>query len=81
MLVERVGPTRYIRPFFCVGVLGAWTTMSTFALEADLLVRDGHAATAIAYVVATVAFGVSSARLGMTLARQFDRGRPQWTSR
>ena len=51
LLLERVGPTRYVRPFFCVGVLGAWTTMSTFAVEGDLLVKSGRAAMAIVYVM------------------------------
>ena len=72
LLLERVGPTRLVRPFFCVGVLGAWTTMSTFAVEGDLLFKDGHAATAVLYVVATVVVGVAATWIGVTLARTFD---------
>ena len=72
LLLERGGSTRYVRPFFCVGVLGAWTTMSTFAVEGDLLVKDGHVATALVYVVATVVVGVSFTWIGVALARAFD---------
>jgi len=72
LLLERVGATRYIRPFFCVGVLGAWTTMSTFAVEDDLLIKDGHVATAIAYVVATLVVGLAAMWVGVAVARAFD---------
>jgi len=61
-----------VRPFFCVGVLGAWTTMSTFAVEGDLLFKDGHAGTAVAYVVATVVVGVLATSIGVVIARAFD---------
>jgi len=72
LLLERVGATRYVRPFFCVGVLGAWTTMSTFAVEGDLLVKDGHAATAVAYVLATLVVGIAATWAGVGVARTFD---------
>jgi CrcB protein len=77
LLLERFGPTRYVRPFFCVGVLGAWTTMSTFAVEGDLLVKDGHAATALLYVLATVVVGVAATWVGVAVARAFDPVRAQ----
>lgn len=72
LLLERVGPTRLVRPFFCVGVLGAWTTMSTFAVEFDLLLKDGHSPTAVLYVLATVVVGVAATWIGVALARTFD---------
>ena len=72
LLLERVGSPRYVRPFFCVGVLGAWTTMSTFAVEGDLLVKDGHVATAFVYVLATVFVGVFATWIGVALARALD---------
>jgi CrcB protein len=69
LLLERFAPNRYARPFLCVGVLGAWTTMSTFSVETDLLVRDGYAGAAVAYVVATVVVGLAAGWLGLLLAR------------
>ena len=75
LLLERVGSTRYVRPFFCVGVLGAWTTMSTLAVESDLLVKDGHATTALVYILATLVVGVSATWVGVALARALDPAR------
>src|SRR3954451_11683832 len=65
VLLARWPQHRYARPFLCVGVLGGWTTMSTFAVESDLLVRDGHAGTAVMYVLATVAAGVLATTAGL----------------
>jgi fluoride exporter len=72
LLLERFGSTRYVRPFFCVGVLGAWTTMSTFAVEGDLLVKDGHLTTAVLYVLVTVVVGIGATWTGVVLARTAD---------
>src|SRR6476660_5691277 len=58
LIVERWSSPRLARPFLCVGVLGAWTTVSTFVTESDLLVRGGDAAIALAYVVATIVAGL-----------------------
>lgn len=69
-ILETVGLTRFARTFLCVGVLGSWTTMSTFAGESDLLVRSGHAAMAIAYCMATVVGGVAATWLGIASARR-----------
>jgi CrcB protein len=71
-LLERVGAAKYVRPFFCVGVLGAWTTMSTFAVEGDLLLRDGHVATAVLYALATLVVGTGATWIGLALARTVD---------
>lgn len=69
VVLRRLGPTSYLRPFLCVGVLGAWTTMSTFAVEVDLLVNGGYVATAAAYAALTVVAGLSAARAGALIAR------------
>ncbi len=61
---------RYARPFLCVGLLGGWTTMSTFAVESDLLVRDGHAATALLYVLATLVAGLLATSAGLLTGRR-----------
>jgi CrcB protein len=60
---------RFVRLFAGVGLLGAWTTMSTVAVEADTLVRVGDAALALAYLLASVAAGVAAAALGTVLGR------------
>lgn len=64
---RRVSPL--VRPFTCVGFLGAWTTMSALAVEADLLVRDGDVAVALAYLAATVVVGTAATACGLALGR------------
>jgi fluoride exporter len=73
VLLDRFPANRYLRPFVCVGVLGAWTTMSTLAAETDLLVRDGHLAIAIGYVAATLGAGIGATVVGIGVARLLPR--------
>lgn len=63
-IAERLPQNRLARPVLCTGLLGAYTTFSTFAVEAVLLARDGHAAAGVAYVLASVAAGLAAALLG-----------------
>ena len=57
------------RAFFAVGVLGAYTTFSSLAMETVLLVKDHHAGLGVAYMGATIAFGLLSAWIGSLAAR------------
>jgi CrcB protein len=56
-----------VRTGLFVGLLGGFTTYSTFAFESSVLVRDGMAGVAASYVVATLVFGVGAAWLGLIL--------------
>ena len=58
-----------MRPFLATGLLGAYTTFSTLAVEAVLLVREHNIAGAIVYGVCTIGVGLFAVWLGMTLAR------------
>lgn len=81
LILTRRLRSRYLRPFFCVGVLGAWTTMSTLALEDDLLLRGDRVATAVGYLVITVVIGLLAVWCGMALAgRLHRRRRRRWVS-
>jgi CrcB protein len=60
---------RYLRPLLGTGFLGAYTTYSTFAVETDLLVKNGHWPIALAYVVASFAVGLVAASAGLRLGR------------
>ncbi len=53
-----------VRPLFVIGLLGGWTTYSTLAVEATLLAKDGHVATSVAYLAATVLGGVALVIIG-----------------
>ena len=73
VLLERFPPTRYVRPFLATGILGAYTTMSTFTVETSLLIKDGHAATAALYGLGSVVAGVGLAYAGIVVARHTPR--------
>ena len=69
LLLERFAPTRYVRPFFATGILGAYTTMSTYLVETAVLIKDGHATTGIVYGVGSLVVGVALTYTGIELAR------------
>lgn len=69
LLLERFPPTRLVRPFLATGVLGAFTTMSTYEVETVLLVKNGHPLTAIVYGVASLLAGLALAYLGILAGR------------
>lgn len=65
-------PHRLIRPALGTGVLGGFTTFSTFAAEDRALLGDGRLATAAGYLAASVIIGVLAAAAGMTLVRRLE---------
>lgn len=67
------GRRRQWRLTAATGFLGAYTTYSTFVVQADLLVRSGHSDRAILYVAATLAGGLVAAGAGMVLG-EIGRG-------
>ena len=73
LLIERFPPTRYLRAFLATGVIGAYTTMSTFAVEVVVLVKDGHVGTGIAYMISSVFAGVGLSYLGVRIGRLTPR--------
>lgn len=52
-----------------IGFLGAFTTFSTFAFEATALVRAGRAASAAAYVAASLLAGLVASAAGFVAGR------------
>lgn len=70
LAVERWPPTTYVRPFLATGILGAYTTWSTFMVQDDELVRAGHLLGAAGYVAASLAAGLAAAYGGILLARR-----------
>lgn len=66
-------PHRYVRPFLGVGVLGGYTTFSTYVLDTRTLLADGHPATALTYLFGTVVVGLLAVALGVVLARVLVR--------
>jgi fluoride exporter len=72
VLLERWPGSRYARPFLGVGVLGGFTTFSTYVLDVRTLVADERVGLAAAYLVATLVVGLAAAWLGMVAARWVD---------
>jgi CrcB protein len=66
VVIERRPEWAHWRLPLGTGVLGGFTTMSTLAVEADQLARDGHGSTAVLYVAA----GVLAALAGMRVAER-----------
>ena len=75
VIVERLRPTRLLRPFLATGVLGAFTTMSTYQVETAVLVKDGHAATAALYSAGSLVAGLTAAYLGLVAGRRSTLGK------
>jgi CrcB protein len=69
LLLERFPPSRYLRPFLATGILGAFTTMSTYELETALLIKDGHPLTGIVYALGSLAAGLALAYAGILAGR------------
>lgn len=52
-----------------VGVLGGFTTFSTFSLDALELVQDGHPGRAAAYIASSLLLCLGGTAVGLVLAR------------
>jgi fluoride exporter len=72
VIAESRYPSRYVRPFFATGLLGAYTTFSTLAVEAGLLTSGGAPDVAALYSGATLIAGVAAAWIGMRLGRSLS---------
>lgn len=62
-------PHRYLRPFLGVGLLGGYTTFSTYMLESRDLLVGGHEATPVAYLAGSLAAGLVAVWVGILSAR------------
>jgi CrcB protein len=54
VLVQRVWHGQLIRPFLGVGVLGGFTTFSTYIGDIQVMIAQGHPRTALAYLAGTL---------------------------
>ena len=75
LVLDRLPPTRYVRPLIGTGFCGGLTTFSTLAVEIDLLVKAGRVALAIGYLAASLGAGMVAVFAGMALARVSSTGR------
>jgi CrcB protein len=68
IIADRISLRFYWREFVFVGLLGGFTTFSTFGLDTITLLRTGPSILAIANIVAHVALGLAAVYGGMVLA-------------
>ncbi|WLW57487.1 fluoride efflux transporter CrcB [Streptomyces sp. YU58] len=61
---------RLVRPFFGTGVLGGFTTFSTYAVDIEKLVDAGHPRTGLAYLAATVLAALTAVWLAAATTRR-----------
>ena len=59
----------WVKPLIMVGVLGGFTTFSSFSLQTVTLLQNGEPLKAIAYVLASVVVCLLAVWLGLVLAR------------
>lgn len=73
------GPRRAVRLGVGTGLIGGFTTYSTFVLETVSLAQNGHPAVGVAYALVSIVLGVVAAGAGIGLAgaswRQIARRR------
>lgn len=78
-------PHRLVRPFIGIGVIGGFTTFSTFAVDAERLLHQQRPGTALLYVLCTLlasAAALAAATIGSQLAgRQLLAARIQRVER
>jgi CrcB protein len=59
-----------LRLFLITGILGGFTTFSTFSMEVGLLHQRGQTGAAVVYALASVVCGIAAMFAGMHLTRQ-----------
>ncbi|HEX3505934.1 MAG TPA: fluoride efflux transporter CrcB [Xanthobacteraceae bacterium] len=65
----KIGLPQRWRLFLTTGILGGFTTFSTFSLEAALLYERGAATSAAIYVIGSVVLGIAALFAGMAIVR------------
>ncbi|MFI8489397.1 fluoride efflux transporter CrcB [Streptomyces rubrogriseus] len=61
---------RLVRPFFGTGVLGGFTTFSTYAVDIQRLVDEGEARSGLAYLAVTLVAAIAAVWLAVTVTRR-----------
>ena len=76
LILEHWPPTRFVRPFVGIGILGGFTTFSTFVVETDRLLGARLSGVAAAYVGISLVGGFVAVGLGGLAAdRLWSAGR------
>jgi CrcB protein len=77
LVTEVWADRRLVRPFLGVGVLGGYTTFSTYVVDIQRLTDARAGGTALAYLAATVVAALAATYAGLIVARWAIRRRPR----
>lgn len=75
LISEAVSVHRLVRPFFGTGVLGGFTTFSTYAVDIRQLFGEGRPGTALGYLAATLCAALLAVWSAATATRRVLRRR------
>ena len=67
--VYRAGVPQHVRLFLTTGILGGFTTFSTFSLDAALMIERHQFGAAAGYAVGSVAAGLAALFFGLAVFR------------
>jgi CrcB protein len=73
LVIERWQKRPLVRPFFGTGILGGFTTFSTYAVDTRTLLAAHHPGTAAAYLGGTLGVGLVAVVAGLRLAERVIR--------
>jgi CrcB protein len=80
-LLEVWPPRRFLRPLLAVGLIGGYTTFSTYAAGVMMLLTGGAPALADAYALTSVVAALAAVWVGMKAARAAAKARRTGGSR
>lgn len=69
LILDYWPPSRYLRPFVGVGILGSYTTFSTYMLDTRNLLAAGRFPAAAGYMFGSLIVGLMAVGLGVLIAR------------
>ncbi len=75
VLLDLTAPHRLLRPFLGIGVLGGYTTFSTYAVDTQRLLADGRPVTALTYFLVTPVLALLAVWLGTAATQALRRRR------
>jgi len=73
-VIEARGAHRLLRPFVGVGILGGFTTFSTFGVDVDTLLHDHRPGLALGYLALTLVGCLLAVTAAFHLASRALRG-------
>jgi fluoride exporter len=75
LIVEVSVAHRLVRPFLGIGVLGGFTTFSTYTVQTQQLLQVDRALLALGYLLGTPVAALLAVQLGIVLTRLVTRRR------